>query len=243
MAAINVSIFNQSTVLKDEQVAAAVPALKTQVQRDFAPVWGVDADVKFYPANEVPLGTWQLGVFDNSDQAGALGYHDLTSDGMPFGKAFARTDMEYKSSWTVTLSHELLEMLVDPDVNLSASSPFERTLRFYAYEVCDACEADQYGYEIDGVLVSDFVYPAWFEYFRQVGSTQFDYQKRINTPFQILTDGYIGILDLDAGIGWSQINADGTPARINMRGHVGSRRERRAVARANWLTSEARPRA
>jgi len=81
------------------------------------------------------------------------------------------------------------------------------------------------------------------EYFRQVGSTQFDYQKRINTPFQILADGYIGILDLDAGIGWSQINAEGAPARINMRGHVGSRRERRAVARANWLTSEPRSRA
>jgi hypothetical protein len=237
MAAIQVSVFNRSTVLTDDVVAKGVAALKVQLSRDFDPVWGVFADVDFFAADAVPAKTWLLGVFDNSDQAGALGYHDLTADGMPFGKAFAKTDQDYKTSWSVTLSHELLEMLVDPDVNLTASAPLDRTLRFYAYEVCDACEADKYGYLIDGVLVSDFVYPAWFEYFRKPKSTQFDYRKKITAPFQLLPGGYIGTLDLDAGIGWSQVTADAIPGTTS-RGHVGSRRERRTVPKTKWVLSK-----
>jgi hypothetical protein len=238
MASIQVSVFNQSTVLKEAEVAKAVAALKKQLARDFDPIWGVFADVDYFTVKDVPAKTWQLGIFDNSDQAGALGYHDLTENGLPFGKAFAKTDLDYKSSWTVTVSHELLEMLVDPDVNLTASAPLDRTLRFYAYEVCDACEADKFGYQIDGTLVSDFVYPAWFEYFRKPKSTQFDYQKKITAPFQLLSGGYIGTLDLDAGIGWSQINAEHTPASITSRGPIGSRRERRKNPRDRWLISK-----
>jgi len=238
MAAIQVSVFNHSTVLKEPEVEKAVAALKIQLARDFDPVWGVFADVDYFPAKAVPKKTWQLGIFDNSDQAGALGYHDLTEDGMPFGKAFAKTDIEFKSSWTVTVSHELLEMLVDPDVNLTASAPLERTLRFYAYEVCDACEADKFGYKINDVLVSDFVYPAWFEYFRKAKSTQFDYQKKITAPFELLSGGYIGTLDLDAGIGWSQVTKDDADPKITARGNIGSRRERRTVPKTKWLLSK-----
>jgi len=49
-------------------------------------------------------------ILDDSDQAGALGYHDLTSDGLPIGKVFAASDLKAGTSWTVTASHELLEM-------------------------------------------------------------------------------------------------------------------------------------
>ena len=45
MADIQVAMINASTVLQDSQVQAIVPALQTQVHRDFAPVWGVDADL------------------------------------------------------------------------------------------------------------------------------------------------------------------------------------------------------
>jgi hypothetical protein len=33
-------------------------------------------------------GSWWLVMLDDSDQAGALGYHDLTSDGLPLGNIF-----------------------------------------------------------------------------------------------------------------------------------------------------------
>ena len=110
MANIRVAVINASTVLTDEQVQAAVPALQTQVRRDFAPAWGIDADLSFVPCNAIPdPGLWWLTVLDDSDQAGALGYHDVTDEGLPLGKVFARADLRYGSQWTVTASHEFAE--------------------------------------------------------------------------------------------------------------------------------------
>jgi hypothetical protein len=245
MADIKISFFNSSTVLSDDQVRAIMPALQTQVTRDFAPVWGVPADLEFVPAGQRPPARhWWLGVFDDSDQAGALGYHDVTTEGLPFGKIFAGSDIDAKASWSVTASHELLEMLGDPATNLTAITQTQFVVtenvvgRLYAYEVCDACEADQYGYKIDDVLVSDFVYPSWFEPFRSP-SAQFDQQGYVRAPFQLLPGGYISVYDMTSGMGWQQISLALTESEGNRAGRapVGSRRERRRTPRNQWVPS------
>jgi len=239
MAQIQISFINRSTVLKDAEVQAAMPALQTQVSRDFYPAWGVDADLHFVGlAGKPAAGTWWLTVFDNSDVADALGYHDLTPDGLPIGKVFAGSDIQDGQSWTVTASHELLEMLGDPDINLTAFVQSSDTSgKLYSYEVCDACEADELGYEIGDTLVSDFVFPAWFETFRKKNSTQFDFRKKISAPFQLLAGGYIGVYDVGSGSGWHQVQAEGAPVVPAMRARLGSRRERRRTLRHQWLTS------
>jgi hypothetical protein len=246
MAQIKISIMNDSSILTDAQVSAVVPSLQIQVSRDFAPPWGVDADLDFVPTGQQPpVGHWWLTILDNSDQAGALGYHDTTPDGLPLGKVFAGTDKAFGTQWTVTASHELLEMLGDPAINLTALSmtAFEIAQnvvgRLYAYEVCDACEADQDGYSISGVLVSDFVYPAWFEPFRSAGSTQFDQQLRITEPFQLLPGGYISVYDMTSGTGWQQASRPmPLPAAFApQRAPIGSRRERRRTPRNQWVLS------
>ena len=240
MSNIKVAVINASTVLKDAEVHKAVPALQAQVHDDFAPAWGVDADLIFVPkGTEPPSGAWWLGILDNSDQAGALGYHDLTNEGLPLGKVFAGTDLQYGSAWTVTASHELLEMLGDPDVNLTAYVEHSHGgMRLYAYEVCDACEADQYAYKINGVLVSDFVFPAWFEAFRKHSKTQFDRKEHIKKPFDLLPGGYIGVYDCPNGSGWTQLTADLKAHQYAARPPVGSRRERRRTPREQWLRSD-----
>jgi hypothetical protein len=240
---IQISVINSSTVLTDNQISTVVPILQKQVTDDFYPAWGVNADLTFVPsAGDPKPDSWWLVILDDSDQANALGYHDITSEGQPLGKVFAGSDMKFGSSWTVTASHELLEMLGDPDVNLTAFVQTSNTAgTLYAYEVCDACEADNYGYKIDGVDVSDFVYPAWFESFRKASSTQFDRQKQIQEPFQLLTGGYIGVFDISAGSGWHSLMAEKTLASVFSRGNVGSRRERRRVLRENWVESTAHP--
>ncbi len=243
MANIKIAFTNESTVLSDAQVKTAIPALQKQITKDFAPVWGVEADLSFVPKSApLPPKSWLIGVFDNSDQAGALGYHDLTEDGLPLAKVFAATDIQYKSAWTVTASHELLEMLVDPDINLFAFWQNGLEIFFYGYEVCDACEADEFGYEIDGVLVSDFVYPAWFEAFRKKGSTQFDYQNKIQSPFELLKGGYISIFDVSYNSGFNQLYPPDARLDYRARPHIGSRRERRATERDQWLRSTPRRR-
>ena len=244
MANIKVSIINESTVLDDSQVSAAVTDLQTQVRTDFAPAWGVDADLTFVPKGASPArGSWWLAVLDDTDQANALGYHDLTSEGLPEGKVFAGTDLKLKLQWTVTASHELLEMLADPDIDLAAVQSDPNTgnpTRLYAYEVCDACEDDQLGYTVGKTLVSDFVFPSWFESFWSPGGTQFDQRHKIQQAFQILAGGYIGVLDLPSGSGWYTINAEGRPWEYRMRAPIGSRRERRRTPRSHWLRSKPR---
>jgi hypothetical protein len=234
-----ISVINESTVLTDNDVSTVVIALQQQVTNDFRPIWGTDAELKIIPqGTPAPAGTWWLAVLDDSDQAGALGYHDLTPDGLPMGKVFAASDLKAGTSWSVTASHELLEMLADPNINLTAFLQDANTTgTLYAYEVCDACEDDSFGYQINNVLVSDFVYPAWFETFRVKGSTQFDRMNQIQNPLQLLTGGYIGVFDISAGSGWQQQTAERNLLNIRQRGPLGSRRERRSISREYWLTS------
>lgn len=244
-----VAILNQSTVLSDANVKAALPAMQVQVSRDFAPIWGIDAQLVFIPAGSpVPSGAWQLIVLNDSDQAGALGYH-LLHDGIPRGFVFANTDIKNGLQWTVTFSHELLEMLLDPFV--FSTVLVEGPHRFMgtsgsilAQEVADATEADQYAYKITvpaagsmpayNVLVSDFVTPAWFgapapSAGYPAGSGKYDFCGKCSAPFQLLPGGYIGVYDFRGGMGWTQKTAQGG----QLAAHEiprGSRRERRTRA-------------
>jgi hypothetical protein len=237
--AIQVSIINASTVLTDAEIRPVVNALQQQVTNDFRPAWGTDAELTFVPTGSTPpIGTWWLTILDDSDQAGALGYHDLTPDGLPLGKVFAATDLKYGNSWSVTASHELLEMLADPNINLTVFVQHEDTAgTLYAYEVCDACESDAFAYKIGTVLVSDFVFPSWFEGFRAEGSTQFDQTNNISEPLELVPGGYIGVFKVNDGTGWQQITAQKTPTDATHRGNVGSRRERRRTPHTQWVTS------
>jgi hypothetical protein len=234
MANTKISIINASTVLTDEQVKPVIVALQTQASRDFAPIWGMDADLSFVPNGQrPPAGNWWLTILDDSDQGGTLGYHDLTEAGLPLGKVFAKTDIVNNLQWSVTASHELLEMLGDPAINLSVL--VGNTL--YAYEVCDSTESEQFAYEINGVKVSDFVFPSWFEPFHHSGS-QFDFGNHVTAPLQLLPEGYIGTYDITSGNGWQQTTAQDTPLTYQMRPCPGSRRERRRTPQKHWITSK-----
>ncbi len=239
VATIQISVINESTVLTDTEVIPVVAALQKQVTNDFRPAWGTDAELIVVPKNTPPpSGSWWLVILDDSDQAGALGYHDLTTEGLPIGKVFAASDLKAGTSWTVTASHELLEMLGDPNINLTVFVQNENTSGIlYAYEVCDACEDDSLGYSVDNVLLSDFVYPAWFESFRPEGSTQFDRVNKIQKPLQLLAGGYIGVFNVTSGTGWQQVTAEKRPVNLRQRGPVGSRRERRMTPTNQWLPS------
>ena len=62
------------------------------------------------------------------------------------------------------------------------------------------------GHEIDGVLVSDFITPAWFEPTR---ADRVDFKRRIAKPLELAAGGYISVLD--AAGGWTQVAARDEP--------------------------------
>jgi hypothetical protein len=196
MADIKIAVINASTVLDDPTLQPMVEAVQQQIHHDFAPHWGIDADLVYVPRGQQPDPTmWWLAVLDDSDVAGALGYHDVTSAGLPLGKVFAKSDLDNRYQVSVTLSHEALEMLVDPDINLLVQLTPKQ---FYAYETCDPVEADQLGYQVNGVQVSDFILPAYFETFLTQGP--FDFTKQLSGVLPAMAPGgYLSYYDVTDG--------------------------------------------
>ncbi len=235
-----IQIVNHSTVVTDQQLAPIVAALQIQVSRDFAPIWDVDAHLVMVGKGQpVPAGTWQLLILDDADQAGCLGYHDMTADGLPLGKVFARTDLTSGSSLSVTVSHELLEMLADPFIDRVVAVDLGRLQgKLYSLEVCDACEDDRLGYQINGVQVSDFITPYFF-HARPPAGKKLDFCGHISHPFQILHNGYLGVMSIsESARGWVQVTAEGLHSRHGNAAHIGSRRERRRAGREAWRLSD-----
>jgi hypothetical protein len=76
------------------------------------------------------------------------------------------------------------------------------------YKVVAPCQDPKYGYEIDGVWVSDFVTPAWFDSSTQPGESRFDFRGHIAAPFTILPGGYAEVFDINSGKGWRTARAD-----------------------------------
>ena len=167
MKPIPVYVINSGKLLQDTDVASVVPALQTQASEHLAPRWNIDATLEFVPrGKKAPEGSWRLDILDDTDYPPDSGYHNVGRDGIPFAKVFVNTAQQYKENWTITASHELLEMLVNPYAMLAAYVPFDdNSGTVYSLEICDPVSPDENGYQIKGVSVSDFVFPEWFSPF------------------------------------------------------------------------------
>lgn len=190
-------------------------ALERQAKEHFAPLYGGLSCTVGLAATPCPQA-WTIGLFKDADQPGALGYHDLAPNGLPFAKVFPELDKEDGANLSTTISHELLEMLADPFLRLAVQSDDGR---FYAYEACDPVEQDEY--EIDGVKLSNFVTSNWY-----TGSgPQLDYLGLCTSPLQIRSGGYAQYYD--AASGWQQVvNGQMRPYRRSIKGRTSKRWER-----------------
>src|SRR5262249_42589876 len=98
-----------------------------------------------------------------------------------------------------TLSHEVLELIVDPMVSCFVPGPDPRggdgTVLF-AYEVCDPVERTSY--QVDGVAVSNFVTPQYFSAGDGAG-TRNDFRGTPITSFGLLPGCHVGFIDLATG--------------------------------------------
>ncbi len=161
-----------------------IKALQVYVDKYFAPVWGTPC--KLVQSTGFLKGAWAIVFLETADEPGALAYHDLTPDGLPLAKVFVGTTVEAGESVSVSTSHELAEMLSDPAINMMCTGPDPKAM--YAYENCDPVEA--LSFKVNGLDMSDFVYPSYFEGFRKAKSVKFDYLGKVTKPFQILKGGY-----------------------------------------------------
>jgi hypothetical protein len=220
-----IAVINQSSVVTPADLQKTVSALQVQVSKHFAPVWSLDA---YFLISGRPLpGCSTLYVLDNADQAGALGYHDVTPGDNPVGYCFAKTTIESGDRWSATLSHEALEMLADPWITETALGTWRAKPVLFAYEVCDPVENDEYA--INGIAMSNFVTPEWFIDGTPPHGAKFDFLGKLNLPFTLSKGGYIAYQESLPGP-WQQAFGEQAPPHQKTPERL-SRRQRRFGAR------------
>jgi hypothetical protein len=219
-----IACFNRATVPLGVDLDKLINAMQAYVNQYVAPIWGTPA--KLVKTTDFKKGAWAMVFLDDADQPGALAYHDLTPDGFPIAKVFVKTTLADHELVSVSASHELVEMLVDPAINLMTTGPDSKTI--YAYESADPVEA--LSFPVQGIPMSDFVYPSYFEVFRKPGSVKFDAMGKVSKPFQILKDGYQIIYK---GGKWSQVF--GSEAKARAFKHEDRREHRSQTRRLGYL--------
>jgi hypothetical protein len=182
-------------------VARVSGALQKQASRDFGPYWDVEATIDAYPRLEdVPVGYWPMVVKTDIEVPGAAGIH-LDDNGQPFAL------ITMSDSWSLTASHETLEMLADPMGNrlVAGQSPHPDQGRVeFLVEVCDPSEAAEFGYTSNDILVSDFYTPRFFDPVA-TENCRYSYTGAIKEPRTILKGGYISWHDPPSNEWWQQL--------------------------------------
>jgi hypothetical protein len=189
MLPVQIALVSQTDRTTPEDVSHVAAALQKQATRDLAPLWGVSATVDAFPTvASIPAGYAPVLVVD--DVQGAAGFH-TDRNGQPFAL------VEYSDSWSLTASHEVLELLCDPWGSRTASgrSPKEDQGQIeFLVEACDPCEAADFAYTINGVLVSDFITPQFYDPKQTVGA-RYSFTGAITEPREVLPGGYISWWD------------------------------------------------
>lgn len=191
-----IAVVNHSTLITNQQVQTMVQACAYQVRYHVDPAWGRSAAVIYYPSDTVvPSGTHIIGIFDNADQPGVLGWHTEDAGESIYGRVFAKPVLDNGGdaltktlSVASVLSHEVCELLGDPNCNLYAQ---DANGNLHAVELCDPVETASYPVLVGTthVTVSDFVLPSWFDPDAKL-SDKFSYLGRVHAPFTLDHGGY-----------------------------------------------------
>ncbi len=205
-----ISIFNCSGgKVSDAEMQKAIRAINIQIERDFEPYWSFGATLRLeghtrqsnprkrpYNASDM-RGDAVLYLWDHVPKD-YEGMHDRDFRGVPFGVVGLDLSESLDENWTVTLSHEALELVGDPESNLLVQGPSPRNPArdvFHWFEMCDAVQAQSY--ELGGIYVADFVLPLYFTRTREKGSRNnflgiVEKDSPVLKSFGVLPGGYVG---------------------------------------------------
>lgn len=225
----HVAIVSLTSAISSRSLMQAAAALQKQITRDFTPIWGLPATVDAFedlasvPSDYHPVvvfgdpdelmgrlefaigGEYAAQLIDDFERDRLSGLHLNAFTRQPFALV-AATD-----TWSVTLSHEVLEMIADPFGNrlIAAAHPLTPGQRVkYLLEVCDPCQATWY--PVNGVPVSDFYTPRYFDPVA-VDRSRYSFTGALEAPLQILEGGYLSWIDPgDSGL--YQVGAGETEA-------------------------------
>lgn len=199
----------------DKEIKKDIPAWETALNRDFAKYWHTTHyKIVFLGRKPAPEGQISAVIQKKGPIDGALAYHWTERNGAPSITVYAGTGAYYGYDNSVSMTHELFELAADPQTSyasegypaaaywiekpdLSLEAYSQEGIFAWFNEVADPVEADFY--RINGVTISDFVTPAWFN--QGVGG-RFDFMGLCQQPFWIRPGGYAQYQD---ALGWHMV--------------------------------------
>jgi hypothetical protein len=229
----------------DEELQKAIRAINRQIKEDFEPYWSISATLRLEGRSTERPNTVEVAdmrgdaiiyLWNEADVEDALGYHFQNNRGVPFGFVFTSIALEIGEPWSVTLSHEALELIGDPETNMLVMGPHPSEERdvFHWFEMCDAVQAETY--DIDGVAVSNFLLPLYFTGTRDTDESGArndflgrSFGGRTLTSFGINPGGYIGFFDPELGEHQTYSLKGDTKAQVRLQVKSKAKEARRSV--------------
>lgn len=189
-----ISVVNRSSIATDK-VERAVKAIDRQLKEHFYKAWSIRAGCS--------LAKRKINIDNKTDGAVIFiddkldpeysGYHEFMEEtALPVGFVF-RDVAEKIEDWSVTLSHEIIELLGNRYCGLYCPGPHptrKNVIVDHWFELCDAVQ-DQV-YTIDRVAVSDFLYPLYWTTRNELGGVNNHLRTKDLLSFGLTKGGYIG---------------------------------------------------
>jgi hypothetical protein len=196
---MHVHVVNLSTLVSDDQVRAMVKAVSAQVRGEFREAWERSHDAVHFakPADLEKTAERVIAIVNAPPQGeeGVLGEHTELLGDQVRGYVYCAPVLDAGGgvldvpeggprgcAISAVLSHEVLELLGNPNVNRWADDDLGDSI---ALEMCDPCEAD--AYLVGDVLVSDFVLPSYFD---PQAERPFSHLDSITVAFGLAPEGY-----------------------------------------------------
>jgi hypothetical protein len=199
-----VALVSETNKIPFGELARVSAAIQKQIVRDVAPIWNVQATIDaFEKLEDVPIGYWSIIIKENIGAAHLSGLH-LDQNGQPYAL------VNYNASWSLQASRLCIEMLIDPFGNrlVAGQSPNNQQGRvLFLVKPCSPCQAAAYAYTSNGVLVSDFHTP---NYFDPIGSkgVRYSFTGAITEPKEVLPNGYLTWYEPVTGEWWQMLYFD-----------------------------------
>ena len=179
-------------------VAEIAAALQRQLTRDVAPIWEVYATIDAFASLEhVPPGYWPILVGDYFPGVESVGIH-LDRNGQPFAL------VEASPSWSLTASHEAIEMVIDPWGNrtVPGGSPMAgQGLVEILVEVCDP-SGDPSGPTRSTATSSRTSSPRTTTTRSPHPGVRYSFKGVVTGPREVLEGGYLSWRDPATGEWW-----------------------------------------
>jgi hypothetical protein len=189
---VHIALIDTTGTVRFSRLEKVAAAIERQVNRDLRSFWDVNARIiALRHGEELPNRHWPVHIVPEVKKGG--GFH-TDEQGAPFAKVCIGPH------WTMSASHEILEMVFDPEGSNLFNAPAirlrdgevvnARGMFHYLTEICDPCENADFAYKIGDVVVSDFYTPAYFDRDARAGR-RYSFTGGIAGPRQVPKGGYL----------------------------------------------------